>query len=136
MKICILSRSIPDHSIGGMENHCWIVANGFAIRGHKVKLITTAHPEGLEYKKINDNLEIFYLKGTKPGKYSKNYWEKSLQKFLELNSVEKLACVFSESSGALSILKYKVKYGLNIPIIFRMPGTAIRDAVSQLKQFS
>ncbi len=136
MKICILSRSIPEHSIGGMEIHCWIVACVFAKREHKVKLITTSHPKGIEYKKIDKNLEVFYLKGTKPGKYSKTWWERSLQKFFELNSVEKFDVVLSESSGALSVLKYKVKNQLNIPIILVMHGTAIRDAISQLKQLS
>ncbi len=134
MKICVFSRSIPVHSIGGMENHCWSVCLGFSKKGHNVKLITTAHPQGKEYEKINSNFEVFYLKDTKPGKYSKKWWEKSLQKFLEFDKTEKFDIVFSESSGALAILKYNVKNKLSIPIILNLHGTALRDAVTQIKQ--
>ncbi len=134
MKICVFSRSIPVHSIGGMENHCWTVCVSFSQKGHKVTLITTSHPQDIEHQIVNDNFEVFYLKGTKPGKYSRQWWKKSLEKFLELNSNEEFDAIFSESSGALSVLKYKVRHNLKIPIVFRMPGTAIRDAISQLKQ--
>jgi len=134
MKICVFSRSIPVHSSGGMENHCWTVCLGFSKKGHNVKLITTGHPQGKEYEKINSNFEIFYLEGTRPGKYSKKWWKKSLQKFLELDRTEKFDVVFSESSGALEVLKYKIKHRLSLPIIFRMPGTSIRDAISKLNQ--
>jgi glycosyltransferase involved in cell wall biosynthesis len=134
MKICVFSRSIPVHSFGGMEKHCWSVSVGFSKKGHIVKLITTSHPQGKEYEKINSNFEVFYLKDTKPGKYSKKWWKKSLQKFLELDRVEKFDVVFSESSGALAVLKYKVKNELLIPVVFRLPGTALRDAITQIKQ--
>jgi glycosyltransferase involved in cell wall biosynthesis len=134
MKICVFSRSVPVHSFGGMEKHCWSVSVGFSKKGHIVKLITTSHPQGKEYEKINSNFEVFYLKDTKPGKYSKKWWKKSLQKFLELDRVEKFDVVFSESSGALAVLKYKVKNELLIPVVFRLPGTALRDAVTQIKQ--
>jgi len=134
MKICVFSRSVPVHSFGGMEKHCWGVSVGFSKKGHIVKLITTSHPQGKEYEKINSNFEVFYLKDTKPGKYSKKWWKKSLQKFLELDRVEKFDVVFSESSGAFTILKYKVKSRLSIPIILNLHGTALRDAVTQIKQ--
>ena len=134
MKICIFSRSVPVHSSGGMEKHCWSVSIGFSKKGHIVKLITTSHSQGKEYEKINSNFEVFYLKDTKPGKYSKKWWKKSLQKFLELDEIEKFDVVFSESSGALAVLKYKVKNELLIPVIFRLPGTALRDAITQIKQ--
>ena len=134
MKICVFSRSVPVHSFGGMEKHCWSVSVGFSKKGHIVKLITTSHPRGKEYEKINSNFEVFYLKDTKPGKYSKKWWKKSLQKFLELDRVEKFDVVFSESSGAFTILKYKVKSRLSIPIILNLHGTALRDAITQIKQ--
>jgi glycosyltransferase involved in cell wall biosynthesis len=134
MKICVFSRSVPVHSFGGMEKHCWSVSVGFSKKGHIVKLITTSHPQGKEYEKINSNFEVFYLKDTKPGKYSKKWWKKSLQKFLELDRVEKFDVVFSESSGAFTILKYKVKSRLSIPIILNLHGTALRDAITQIKQ--
>jgi hypothetical protein len=55
MKICVFSRSVPVHSFGGMEKHCWSVSVGFSKKGHIVKLITTSHPQGKEYEKINSN---------------------------------------------------------------------------------
>lgn len=135
MKICVLSRSTPLHfASGGMEKHCWIICNGFAKIGFQVSLITTAHPsEEVNYTKVNDNFEIFFLQGTKPGKYSNKYWKKSLDKFLELNKRYNFDIIFSESAGALSIVKYKVTDELKVPIIFRMAGTALRDAFSQFK---
>jgi glycosyltransferase involved in cell wall biosynthesis len=134
MKICVFSRSVPVHSFGGIEKHCWSVSVGFSKKGHIVKLITTSHPQGKEYEKINSNFEVFYLKDTKPGKYSKKWWKKSLQKFLELDRVEKFDVVFSESSGAFTILKYKVESRFSIPIILNLHRTALRDTVTQIKQ--
>ncbi|MCX7956695.1 MAG: glycosyltransferase family 4 protein [Endomicrobia bacterium] len=138
MKICVFSRSTPIHfASGGMEKHCFSICNGFSKYGFKVTLITTSDPDGVNvYEKINENFEIYFLKGTKPGKYSFAYWQESVKKFLEIYNKDKFDIVFSESAGALSLVKYKIKSGLQIPIIFRMPGTALRDAISQLRQIS
>ena len=134
MKICVFSRSIPVHSIGGMENHCWSVCLGFSKIGHNVKLITTAHPQTKEYEKINSNFEVFYLKDTKPGRYSKKWWEKSFNFFEKLHKNENFDIIFSESAGAFSCLKMKIKKELNIPIIVSLQGTALGEALTKLRE--
>jgi glycosyltransferase involved in cell wall biosynthesis len=109
------------------------MATELAQRGHEVKLITTSSPKGKRYEKIG-NLGIFYLEGTRPGRYSLAWWRKSLESFKDLHSKYRFDVIFSESTGALSCLKAKLRGEFDLPVVMRLPGTALRDAISQFKQ--
>ena len=82
MRICTLSRVIAQHNVkGGMEIHADILSRGLVERSHDVTIITTAHPNGLEYEEV-EGIKIYYLKNSKAGCYSRQWWKESIKKFL------------------------------------------------------
>jgi len=57
MKICMFAKGLPVHITGGMEIHVQELVEGLIKRGHKVTVITTKHPKGIE-KEEKENLRI------------------------------------------------------------------------------
>ncbi len=122
----MLSRSLKSHVIGGMEYHIDVLTKGLADKGHSVKVVTTAHPDGKESEKIGD-IEIHYLPGTKPGTYSAEWWKASADKADDL--VEDTDIFHSQSiasHGALSSI-----VGSGVGLITTSHGTPVTDAISQ-----
>lgn len=122
MKICMLSRNTMQHGVkGGMEVHEDILCTGLLKRGHSVTIITTRHPEGIEYEE-KEGVKIYYLKNTAPGLYSKQWWKESTKKFKGLQEEESFDVVWSQSSaGRLCAKKFKAKY--NLPFVLISHGT-------------
>lgn len=118
---------MPAHSLGGMQQHTETLAEGLAKRGHKVVVITTALDER-EHENIN-GVEIHYLKNTKPGKYSRDWWRNSVEKFKELNTKEKFDVIYSESIGGYSV----VKKNKDFPSVIIFQGTAYDEIKTQLQ---
>jgi len=71
MKICIFTRRMPAHSLGGMQQHTQMLAEGLVKRGHEVTVITTRHPQK-EYEEVN-GVKIHYLKNGKLREYSRSW---------------------------------------------------------------
>lgn len=131
MKVCILIKSTLTHGLGGMEVHCKNLSEGLAALGHKVAVITTAHPFGLECHE-DKGIKTFYLRGTKSGTYSLSWWKKSANKFRELNSKERFDVVLSESLSASSCAKLLRKE--NIPYTPIMQGLTLQHIKSEYNQ--
>ena len=66
MNICMFSRIMPAHSLGGMQDHVQTLSAGLVAKGHRVVVLTTACADGLEFE-IADGVEIYYLRDTVPG---------------------------------------------------------------------
>ena len=84
IKIAILTRSTPHHLVGGMEIISWNLAKKFVQKGHQVEIITTSilnKPSTF----IEEGINIVSLASTQPGKYSKAWWDKSVEYFLTIN---------------------------------------------------
>ncbi len=133
MKICVFTRSLPVHNTGGMELHCWRVACGFAKKGHKVDIFTTSR-EDKEKGEEFPNIRIHYIEGTRPGRYTFKWRRDSLREMLKNNRENRFNIIYSESSGALSYLKLKKKGQGEIPVVLRLPGTALQEAISKINQ--
>ena len=48
MHILVLTRSTLHHGFGGFQRQCTDLCEGFVKMGHKVTVLTTAHPDGEE----------------------------------------------------------------------------------------
>jgi len=97
MNICMFAKGLPVHITGGMEIHVKELAEGLVRSGHKVTIITTRHPKGIE--KEETNLKIYYV-GDKPLKYTtKEFREESVKLFLKLNEKENFDLVHSQSGA-------------------------------------
>ena len=128
IKILLVSRSIPLHQIGGMELVAWDLALKFKEMGHKVDFLTTSVPNKPQLFE-QDGVIVHALSGTKPGKYSSAWWEKSLSYFKNelCNNTD---IVLSVSAGAYSLLNDKN----DIPFIMQAHGTSLGEFLSKIRE--
>jgi len=125
MNICMFAKGLPVHITGGMEIHVKELAEGLVRRGHKVTIITTRHPKGIE--KEETNLKIYYV-GDKPLKYTtKEFREESVKLFLKLNEKENFDLVHSQSGAGVW---YALKCKKIAPLIITFHGIALNEAKS------
>lgn len=133
MNILFFSRSLPCHTIGGMELVAWDIAEGLAARGHNIKIITTAKPQGCHFSaSTSDNLEIQFLGNTMPGRYSRQWWQGSRSAYLREKDHFKPNIVFSVSAGARSV--FPVLDGT--PAVMQAHGTSIGEFRSKMRSGS
>ncbi|MDD5132489.1 MAG: glycosyltransferase family 4 protein [bacterium] len=131
MNICIFTRTTLAHSIGGMEVHADLLAKGLIAKGHEVSIITTCHKEGKE-QEIIDNMHLYYVAGSKPGRSSNKWFRLSEKKFLSLHLKRPFDIVFSESGGAFRLLRHNINKRCGIPIILIMHGMFYNEIKTRL----
>lgn len=130
MEICMMSRSVPAHAIGGMERHIGILCGQLAKLGHSVMVLTTAAPpSGPAVLAGGDGggVEYRFLDGAVPGKYSRAWWSASRKALMALEP----DIVHSQSIGAFGALS--VIRGRKLPLVATSHGTPISDAVTDLR---
>ncbi len=123
----MISRSLKSHTIGGMEYHIDVLTKGLADRGHTVTIVTTTCPEEMQFKS-QENVQIQYLPGMRPGAYSHEWWERSDEKIKEIIKESRVDIFHSQSiacHGALDSIRRS-----GIGLITTSHGTPITDAVS------
>jgi len=126
MKICMFARSLPAHSVGGMENHIDMLSKSLSMCGCKVDIITTAHPGGIEYE-TNEGVRIYYCQNTKPGKYTVSWWKESIKKFVELQDKSPYDLIHSQSAGGYYILRKRLNEKYNTPVVVSLHGTTVNE---------
>jgi glycosyltransferase involved in cell wall biosynthesis len=124
---------MPAHHLGGMEMHTRDLAEALVKKGNSVTIITTKNPK-MEYEEVN-GVKIYYLKNTKPGRYSRSWWRESAKKFEELNEKENFDIVHSQSIGAYGFF-LKNKRDKEIPVIASFHGTPFDEIKSLLNTLS
>ena len=132
MNICILTRSEPAHRGKKAMFHQDILGSGLIKKGHEVTIITTGRKDGIESEK-KDGISIFYLEGTPPDVYSKQFWTESAQKFEKLHKIKNFDIIVSESAGGFGCLRYKIPKKYEIPfvlILHNAPLSVIRTTVT------
>jgi glycosyltransferase involved in cell wall biosynthesis len=127
MNICILTKSTLAHQIGGMEVHAMTLAETAAGLGHKVEVITTRHPEGVEYDEKN-HVSFHYLKDVEPARYSKSWWTQSEAKMVELHDKSRIDIIWAESFSGYYYACSARKL-LGVPIISIMHGGGMRGCI-------
>ncbi|VVB95994.1 Trehalose synthase [uncultured archaeon] len=127
MNICIIAKSLPAHVIGGMEIHVQELVDGIVKKGHKVTVITTKHPKGID-KEEKKNLKIYYV-GDEPIKYTDKFYEGSAKLFDKLNKTEKFDVVHSQSTAAIGLQIHSIK---TPPTVISFHGTSIDEIKSRI----
>lgn len=129
MKICLITRSLPVHRTGGMETITWDLACGLARRGHGVFILTTAHPNGRDYDKI-ENVAIHYIAGTQPSKYTPLFFPLLNRKIRELHKIENFDILHAQGFAGLTF-----KPPANLPMIISPHGTLFSETPLYREQF-
>ncbi|MDX9701546.1 MAG: glycosyltransferase family 4 protein [Candidatus Auribacterota bacterium] len=105
MTICIVTRVTSAHSFGGMQHYVDLLAQGLALRGNKVIIISTAleGQHGEQVRRSDDGaVTTFFLANTRPGSYRRGFFKKAYKKILELNKLEKIDIVHGQSASAFA----------------------------------
>ena len=132
MNICLLTRTTLRHSMGGMEQHIRMLSEGLARKGHRVTLITTAHPDGKSERELSNGVAIHYLPGTVPGRYSSSFYKKSIVKFIELHEKDPFTIIHSQSGGGFAFLKQRISRKYHVPVVVTMHGIFYNELVTRL----
>lgn len=129
-EVIILTRSLPFHSLGGMEIVTWDLAQELVRLGHKVRVITTSlqgKPEEFEVEGVT----IVALKNTPSGRYSGAWWTESRQYF-EKNCMSSTQSVLSVSAAGFGVLPLKQKLA-NVPFVMQAHGTSWGEMISKMR---
>lgn len=133
LHICCLSRITLAHAAkGGMEVHIKTLSEGLARSGHKVKIITTAHPHGLAYEK-NQSIETFYCKGTACGQYTRDWGRRSLDLLRTLHKADPFDIIWGEGGGGYYYIR-SARSVLKIPAVTILQGSFLANMRSQLSE--
>jgi len=126
LNVCVFARSLPAHSLGGLEDHTLALAEGVAHKGHAVTIITTKHPKGLEHES-RGKLRIYYLKGTITSKCGSSWKRESVKKFEELHSQKRFDIVHSQSGAGYHLLEANLGRKYGVPVVISLHGTVVDE---------
>jgi glycosyltransferase involved in cell wall biosynthesis len=98
MHIGILTRSVLAHQQGGMEIHTDIIRRQLVKHGHRVSVITTAHPLG--QAQITDDAGTTYFVGQgPPGAYAASWWDAAQDTVLKLHHADPFALLAGQGKA-------------------------------------
>jgi len=100
LKICILIRALPVHIQGGQEKHTISLAKALARAGNEVHIVTSAHPEGLNFIE-EDNIKIHFVENTSQGKYTYSFFKKISDYVSELDKKIRFDIIHSQGFAGL-----------------------------------
>ncbi|MBC8555868.1 MAG: glycosyltransferase family 4 protein [Candidatus Brocadiales bacterium] len=133
MNICFFSLVTCGHGIkGGMEIHLKLLSKGLAERGHAVTIISTLHPEGIEFEKI-EGIRQYCLRNTIFGSKRKGWQIASLKKFIELDAVNKFDIICTISTAIPKKL-FELAWKRKIPVAVISEGPTIMIILSEARQ--
>jgi teichuronic acid biosynthesis glycosyltransferase TuaC len=122
MNICMFSRILPTHAIGGMQDHVQTLSAGLVRKGHRVVVLTTSHPRGVEVENI-DGVEAHFLRGTPLGRNTYAYWNAAARAFEELHQQTPFDILHSQSVGAYGVYSRGLHRKYRVPLITSFHGT-------------
>jgi len=128
MHILGVSRTLPFHSIGGMQAIAWDIFREMVRQGHKVTVITTSipsYPADFE----QDGVRVIALQDTTPEQYSSQWWRSSREAALGLD-ISQIDGVVSISVAADGLFLLRKK-GLKAPFLLQLHGTSWGELLSK-----
>ena len=123
-----VARTLPFHSIGGMQAIAWDLFREFARLGHKVTVITTSIP-GKKNPFVADGVHVIPLEGTRPERCDSRWWQASAQWF-KLLPTGKIDGVLSISSAGAAIASGR-NHNPDTNFVFQAHGTSWGEFVSK-----
>ncbi|OIO20671.1 hypothetical protein AUJ17_04950 [Candidatus Micrarchaeota archaeon CG1_02_47_40] len=135
MRVCMFTRAVLQQGKGGMEDHIAMLCRGLAKKGIDISVITTLHQQGKEYE-VLDGVKYYYVGGSKPKKYSADWWGNSVQKFVQLHGETPFDAVHSQSAGGFGFARENLGKKLQIPVVTSLHGTTIDEIQTQLNKLA
>ncbi|MFF5069862.1 glycosyltransferase family 4 protein [Micromonospora olivasterospora] len=112
-----------------METLAWRLATEWGTAVPEVRIVTTAIP-GRPEPFTEDGVAVTPLPGTRPGRYSRAWWEASREHWRSLTDAPSV--VFSVSAGAYSAVRDRARHP-QVPFVLQVHGTSAMELGSKLR---
>lgn len=118
LRICLVTRVVNGHGIGGMQQHTEDLARGLVDAAHDVTIITARLPPGVRPSEIG--VAWRFAEVEKPDlPYSPSWGDASVAAYREaVAKTGRFDVVHSESAGALGLLKVGALRGTPLVVVF------------------
>src|SRR6185436_5764116 len=130
MHVLAAARSLPCHSIGGMQAIAWDVLTGLARLGHRVTVLTTDVP-GRRATFEESGVTVVPLVDAPAEKYSARWWRAS-RRYASERCGTRVDAVLSISTAAAGLIPLK-RTIMQVPFIYQAHGSAWGEALSKWK---
>jgi len=107
MRICIVAYVVPQHGIGGMQDHTRDLARGLVRAGHEVEIVTSAHPEGEREERV-DGARYLFIDAPRNGN-DPAWLRASYSEFVRLHTEDPFDVIHSESISAVEHVRRGVQ---------------------------
>ena len=129
MRICIVAHVVPQHCIGGMQDHTRDLAQGLVRAGHEVEVITSRHPEGKREETLKG---VRYVFVDAPMHQNHAVWlRESYAEFVRLHAERPFDVVQSESTSAVECLRRGAHR--QVPVVVTFHGNFLGLAKATLR---
>jgi glycosyltransferase involved in cell wall biosynthesis len=121
MRICIVTFIVPQHGIGGMQDHTRDLARALVQAGHEVEVITSAHPDGTREELVDG---VRYLFVDAPKHQNHPVWlRESYAEFVRSHAERPHDVIHSESVCAVEHVRRGVHR--EVPLVAMFHGTLL-----------
>ncbi len=127
-RILGVARTLPFHSIGGMQAIAWDLFREFARMGHHTTVVTTACP-GRDGEFVEDGVRVIPLAATRPERCDARWWRAS-SKWFECGGAGQVDAVLSVSSAGAAIAARR-NLAPDARFVFQAHGTSWGEFVSK-----
>ena len=124
-----VARTLPFHSIGGMQAIAWDLFREFARLGHTVTVITT-HIPGKTGPFVAEGVQVIPLAGTRPERCDGGWWGASAQWFEQAVRDQRFDGVLSVSSAGAALAARR-NLAPQAKFVFQAHGTSWGEFVSK-----
>jgi len=132
MNVCMITRSMPSQSRGGVQDHTHELALGLSRRGHRVIVLTTAHAQG-RAEDTFENVRVCYLPGTRLSVLDSAWWDASRQAARDLLRKEHIDILHSQGPAGYSIVRENGQEK-SVPTLISFHGTHYDELVTRWKR--
>jgi glycosyltransferase involved in cell wall biosynthesis len=133
MNICMLTRMMPTHGHGGVQDHTAMLASGLARRGHAVTVITTALEDGREREALG-GVSIEYVSGMAPGKLTGSWGDESCRAVERLHRAAPFDLIHSQGPAGYALVRSNLHRRLKVPVLIAYHGTHYDELVTRWRR--
>ena len=108
LRICMATRGLPMHRLGGLEFHAFDLANALADLGHNITVVTTTLPTPARFSPENNrpNIRIVPIPDTNPSDYSARFWKELPDTIEKLDSEERFDVIHCQEFAGLFLRRF------------------------------
>jgi glycosyltransferase involved in cell wall biosynthesis len=129
MHILVMTRSTLSHGFGGFQRQCIDLCEGFVRLGHRVTVLTTAHPDGIDSEE-EDGYTVHYLLPSKPRRLSRAWFKATQNKVEEIHTNHPIDVIHSNEFAGFGLLKWAKRN--EVPISLLCHGSLRSEMLSFL----